>query len=34
MDDPKVKIILISKLDMTNKLLNDNCRSKEWVFFI
>jgi hypothetical protein len=26
-------VILISKLHMMNKLLNDNCRSEEWVFF-
>jgi hypothetical protein len=33
MEDPEVKTILISKLQMTNKLLNVNCKSKELVFF-
>jgi hypothetical protein len=32
MEDPKVKIILTSKLQMTNKMLNDNCKSKELLF--
>jgi hypothetical protein len=32
MEDPKVKIILISKPQMTNKLLNNNYRSKELLF--
>jgi hypothetical protein len=29
MEDLMVKTILISKLQMTNKLLSDNCRRKE-----
>jgi len=33
MEDPKVKTILISKLQMTNKSLNDNYKSEELVFF-
>ncbi len=32
MEDPKVKIILTSKLQMTNKMLNDNYKSKELLF--
>lgn len=31
MEDPKVKIILTIKLQMKDKLLDDNCRNKELV---
>jgi hypothetical protein len=33
MEDPDVKIILILELQMVNKLLNDNYKSEELVFF-
>ncbi len=33
MEDPKVKTILTSKFQMTNKLLNDHFKSEELVFF-
>jgi hypothetical protein len=32
MEDPEVKIILTSKLQITNKSLDDNYRSEELVF--
>jgi hypothetical protein len=32
MEDPEVKIILTSKLQITNKSLDDNCRSEKLVF--
>jgi hypothetical protein len=32
MEDPKVKIILTSEIQMTNKLLNDNYKSEELLF--
>jgi hypothetical protein len=33
MENLKVKIILTSELQMTNKSLSDNYRNKEWVIF-
>jgi hypothetical protein len=33
MYDPEVKIVLIPKFHVTNKLLNDNYKSEKWVFF-